>query len=99
MRGMLEDVVSRLRGGAVVISRTVRVEGAGEGAMAEPLERVARAHPDLALGSYPFFGEGGYGSNLVVRGRDPAQVEATVAELIAALADVGAKTITAQPPA
>ncbi|HEY7900157.1 MAG TPA: molybdopterin-binding protein [Caulobacteraceae bacterium] len=99
MRGMLEDVVSRLRGGAVVISRTVRVEGAGEGAMAEPLERVARAHPDLALGSYPFFGEGGYGSNLVVRGRDPAQVEATVTELIAALADVGAKTITALPPA
>ena len=30
MRGMMDDVVPRLRTGAVVIARTVRVEGAGE---------------------------------------------------------------------
>ena len=58
MRGMLEDVGPRLRTGAVVISRTVRVEGAGEGVIAAPLEAVAKAHPDLSLGSYPFFGPG-----------------------------------------
>ncbi len=89
MRGMLEDVVPRLRSGSVVISRTVRVEGTGEGVIAAPLETVAKAHPDQSLGSYPFFGPDGYGTNLVVRGRDGAQVEATVSELLAALQGVG----------
>ncbi len=93
MRGMMDDVVPRLRTGAVVISRTVRVEGAGEGVIAEPLANLAKAHPELSIGSYPFFGPQGYGSNLVVRGRDGAGVEQTVDELIAALADIGAKSI------
>ncbi|MGH6991393.1 MAG: competence/damage-inducible protein A, partial [Stellaceae bacterium] len=78
MRGMMDDVVPRLRTGAVVVSRTVRVEGAGEGVIAEPLEALAKANPELSIGSYPFFGPQGYGANLVVRGRDPAAVERTV---------------------
>ena len=93
MRGMLEDVGHRLRGGAVVISRTVRVEGSGEGVIAAPLEAVAKAHPHLSLGSYPFFGPNGYGSSLVVRGRDAGEVDATVVELVAALRAVGVETI------
>src|SRR3546814_3314420 len=72
MRGMLEDVGHRLKGGAVTAARTVRVEGSGESVIAEPLEAVAKAHPAMSLGSYPFFGPEGYGSNLVLRGRDPA---------------------------
>ena len=94
MRGMMDDVVPRLRSGAVVISRTVRVEGAGEGVIAEPLANLAKAHPELSIGSYPFFGPQGYGSNLVVRGRDGAIVEQTVEDLIEALADIGAKSIS-----
>ena len=78
MRGMLEDVITRLPTGQVVISRTVRVEGAGEGVIAAPLEVLAKAHPALSLGSYPFFGPEGFGSNLVIRGRDEAEVIATV---------------------
>ena len=93
MRGMLEDVGPRLKGGAVTIARTVRVEGTGEGVIAAPLERVAKAHPDMSLGSYPFFGPEGYGSNLVLRGRDPAELEATIAELIAALAAEGVENV------
>lgn len=89
MRGMLEDVGPRLRGGRPVVSRTVRVEGSGEGALAAPLEIVAKAHPNMSLGSYPFFTPEGYGSNLVLRGRDPAEVEAVVGELIATLEGAG----------
>ena len=81
------------------LSRTVRVDGAGEGVIAEPLERVAKAHPDLSLGSYPFFGPAGYGSNLVLRGRDAAVLEATVVELVAALTAVGITGITVEPSA
>jgi len=94
MRGMMDDVVPKMRTGAVVIARTVRVEGAGEGVIAEPLGNLAKAHPNLSLGSYPFFGPEGYGSNLVVRGRDVAEVERTVGELLDVLKDIGARSIT-----
>ncbi|MGE5500573.1 MAG: competence/damage-inducible protein A [Ignavibacteriales bacterium] len=94
MRGMLEDIGHRLKGGAVVIARTVRIDGSGEGAIAAPLEAVAKAHPDLSLGSYPFFSAEGYGSNLVIRGRDAAEVDATVAELTEALRGAGVGRIT-----
>ena len=89
MRGMLEDVGPRMRTGAVVLSRTVRVEGTGEGAIAAPLEAVAKVHPDMSLGSYPFFADGLYGSNLVLRGRDAGELAATVVELMAALEGAG----------
>ena len=89
MRGMLEDVGPRMRTGAVVLSRTVRVEGTGEGAIAAPLEAVAKVHPDMSLGSYPFFADGLYGSNLVLRGRDADELAATVVELMAALEGAG----------
>jgi molybdenum cofactor synthesis domain-containing protein len=93
MRGMLEDVGPRLRGGAVTVSRTVRVEGSGESVIAAPLETVAKAHPAMSLGSYPFFDGTIYGSNLVLRGRDPGELSATVAELIAALRAEGVASV------
>jgi len=89
MRGMLEDVGPRLRSGAVTVSRTLRVEGSGEGAIAAPLETVAKAHPEMSLGSYPFFGPEGFGSNLVLRSRDAEELARTVEELTAALKAAG----------
>ena len=99
MRGMLEDVGHRLRHGAVVLSRTVRVEGSGEGVIAAPLEAVAKAHLAMSLGSYPFFTEGVYGSNLVLRGRDAEELEVVVGELIAALQAVGVAKVGEVDPA
>jgi molybdopterin-biosynthesis enzyme MoeA-like protein len=91
---MLDDVGPRLRTGAVVISKTVRVTGTGEGTIAAPLEAVAKAHPDLSIGSYPFFAPPDvYGASLVIRGRDPAEVDAAVAELVVVLTDAGVKGI------
>ena len=89
MRGMLEDIGHRLKGGAVVISKAIRVEGVGEGVLAAPLEAVAKAHPRMSLGSYPFFGPDGYGASLVLRGRDRVEVDAAVQDLTAALAEAG----------
>jgi molybdenum cofactor synthesis domain-containing protein len=94
MRGMLEDIPHRLRTSAVVLSRTLRVDGSGEGVIAAPLEGVAKAHPALSLGSYPFYSADGYGANLVVRGRDPEEVEAALAELTTALMGAGVARIT-----
>jgi molybdenum cofactor synthesis domain-containing protein len=90
MQGMLEDIGWRMRSGVVVVSKSIRIEGWGEGVLAEPLERIAKAHPELALGSYPFnVATGGYGSNLVIRGRDPALVDQALDELVAALEALG----------
>jgi molybdenum cofactor synthesis domain-containing protein len=94
MRGMLEDVGPRLKGGAVTLSRTVRVDGSGEGVIAAPLEVVAKAHPQMSLGSYPFFSPEGYGSNLVLRGRDAAELASTVGELVAALKAAGIENVS-----
>ena len=93
MRGMLEDVGPRMRGGRPTVSRTVRVEGSGEGVIAAPLEAVAKAHPDMSLGSYPFYGADGYGSNLVLRSRDADQLGEVVVELIAALKGAGIENV------
>jgi molybdenum cofactor synthesis domain-containing protein len=90
MRGMLEDIGHRLKGGAVVIARTLRVDGFAESSLAEPLGEIAKANPDLSLGSYPFFGPEGYGANLVVRGRDPARVDQVLGELEVSLRAAGA---------
>jgi molybdenum cofactor synthesis domain-containing protein len=97
MRAMLEDVGHRLKGGLVTVSRTVRVEGSGESVIAAPLEAVAKAHPAMSLGSYPFFDAGVYGSNLVLRSRDPEELAATVVELIAALQAEGVENLREMP--
>lgn len=94
MRGMLEDIGWRLRTGRVVLSTTLRVEGSGEGVIAAPLEAVARRFPEMSLGSYPFFSPEGYGSNLVLRGRDAAELEAAVVELLEALTAAGVSAVS-----
>jgi molybdenum cofactor synthesis domain-containing protein len=89
MRGMLEDVGHRLKGGRPTLSKTLKVSGSGEGALAAPLEGVAKAHPKLSLGSYPYFGPEGYGAQLVIRGRDQAEIDGATQELIEALNAAG----------
>jgi molybdenum cofactor synthesis domain-containing protein len=78
-RGMLQDVGRRIRGGAIVHSRTVRAAGIREGDIAAPLGELAKANPDASLGSYPFMrlvnGQTQFGANLVARSRDAAAVD------------------------
>lgn len=91
MTAMLEDVAPRLRAGAVVHARTLRVSGVGEGSIADILTTAARAEREISFGSYPF-GHGSVGelgTNLVVRGRDAAKVDAAVEALAAALKAAG----------
>ena len=84
-RGMLQDVGTRIRGGSVVHSRTVRAAGVREGDIAAPLGALAKATPEASLGSYPFMrlvnGQTEFGTNLVARGRDSEAVDRCVAAL------------------
>jgi len=80
-RAMVASVLPTLTGGAPLISETVRVDR-GEGDIAGPLSEIDAKYPDLSLGSYPFQSTTGqYGSNVVIRGTDRAQIDAALVDL------------------
>jgi molybdenum cofactor synthesis domain-containing protein len=84
MRAMLEDVAPRLKRGQPVHTSTVSAP-VPEGRIAAALAEIQRAHATVALGSYPYYRENGYGVQLVVRGRDAAEVDAAASEIEGAL--------------
>ncbi|MEF3047937.1 competence/damage-inducible protein A [Pseudotabrizicola sp. L79] len=79
---MVASVMPTLTGGDPLLSQTLRVNR-GEGEVADAFRRLAAAYPDLSMGSYPFIQNGAHGTNLVIRGTDPAQIDAAMAELAA----------------
>ena len=91
MEAMLQDVAPRLRTGAMVHVRTIRVTGVGEGAIADILRAAAEARPDLSFGSYPFGfgGDGEVGTQLVIRGRNLAEVDLAEHDLSQELRSMG----------
>ncbi|MEI9996490.1 MAG: competence/damage-inducible protein A [Rhizomicrobium sp.] len=89
MRAMMDAIEPRLARGAVVHSATVQTK-VPEGRLAEGLAAIQRDHKDVAIGSYPFYREGGNGVQLVARGRDPEDVEAAARKIEALLRDLGA---------
>jgi molybdenum cofactor synthesis domain-containing protein len=95
MRGMLQDIGHRIEGGERVYASTVRGKGLKEGDIAAALGEIAKAAPDVNIGSYPFMKPGWrgteFGVNLVARGRDPDQVAVVVAALAELVTRQGAK--------
>jgi len=81
MRAMLEDCVGSLQGGDAYQSRTIHCI-VPESVIAVPLESVAQKFPDCDVGSYPWFRLGQYGLALVVRGTEPARINAAAAEIL-----------------
>ena len=77
---MLAGVLSGITGGAPLLSRSLRLMK-GEGEIASAFAALAAAYPTLAMGSYPFTEDGAYGTNLVVRGTDPAVLDTAFARL------------------
>ena len=90
MRAMLEDIEPRLERGINVHSQTVQAR-IGEGKIAAGLQAIQKEFPDLALGSYPFYREDGFGVQLVARGRDAAQVERAAIAIEALIRAEGAE--------
>lgn len=82
---MVASVLPLITGGAPLLSQSLRVDR-GEGDIATPFGALAADYPDLSMGSYPFVLNGAYGTNLVIRGTDPARVAAAMADLSARLA-------------
>lgn len=84
MKAMLEELSPRLKRGAVVHVATIEAH-LPEGQIAAALAQIQSGHKTVSVGSYPFYREGGPGTQLVVRGRDAAEVEAAASEIEAAV--------------
>ena len=87
-RAMFEALAPELTTGEKIRSASIDVH-AREGDLAAPLERIALAHPEVEIGSYPFAREGRFGATLVVRGTDADAIERIVEEIVAAMTALG----------
>jgi molybdopterin-biosynthesis enzyme MoeA-like protein len=73
---MLDEVAPKLKTGVRMLSETVRAD-CREGDIGTPLGAIAKAHPEVAIGSYPFFDEQrGPNTNVVLRARDQSKLTA-----------------------
>jgi molybdenum cofactor synthesis domain-containing protein len=79
-QAMVASVLPKLTGGPPLLSQSLRVNR-GEGEIAGAFGALAAEFPDLSMGSYPFIQNGAHGTNLVIRGTDPARVDAAMVRL------------------
>jgi molybdenum cofactor synthesis domain-containing protein len=91
MQAMLDAVAPQLRTGVKMLSDSVRAD-CREGDIGSQLGEIAKAHPEVLIGSYPFVDEatGAPNTSVVVRGRDAACVAAAMAAVTAMLREVRA---------
>lgn len=96
MRTMLEDVAPRLSRGHVVHAATIAAR-IGEGTIATPLAQVQRDHPDVAIGSYPYYEADGFGVQLVARGTNLESVERAAQAIEHIVREAGAEPSRRSP--
>ena len=94
MQAMLDDVTPRLRTGTPLTIETVDALGLPEGAYAEALASVAKARPETSIGSYPSYKDGTFHNQIVVRGREPAEVAAARDDILALLRTLPGASVT-----
>src|SRR5215831_5370752 len=82
MQGIFEQLKHRLIGGAKLLSRSISCH-LGEGTLAKELGELQIRHPDVEIGSYPYFRRGDFGVTLVVRGTEKVQLDGATRELCA----------------
>ncbi len=80
MRSMLVAVTNQLRTGPKVNSVSIVIARA-EGDIADLFAAHQAAYPDVTMGSYPSFADGGYRTELVLRSPDAERLEAARAAL------------------
>ncbi|MGH6796673.1 MAG: competence/damage-inducible protein A, partial [Methylocella sp.] len=86
MQAMLDDVAPKLATGAPMTAETIPALGLFEGTYAAALGDLAAVNPELSIGSYPAFRDGGFHNEIVVRGKDAAKVAAAAAAIGAMVA-------------
>jgi molybdenum cofactor synthesis domain-containing protein len=88
MQVMMDEVMPRLAKGRPLQARSVRVDAA-EGDVAPPLAALQAAHPDVQIGSYPFFEQRRFGTYVVIRAADQARIDSALEDLWEIIAKEG----------
>ncbi|MCO6178053.1 competence/damage-inducible protein A [Ciceribacter sp. RN22] len=89
-QAMVDKVISTLPAGARVLSQAVLCPY-GEGDIGTALAAVQKAHPSASIGSYPKFDGERFSTELVVRSRDKASLEAATAAITAMIEEITEK--------
>jgi len=97
MQSMFEWLAPHLQGGQKIESRSVHVVGLPEGIIAEGLGMIQQRHPDIDLGSYPFYRPTGNGVSLVAKGTDAHEVEVVIEEVTGLIIGLGKTPIAGEP--
>src|SRR5580692_9832737 len=88
MQAMLAFVTPQLKTGTRMLSESVRADSR-EGDIGTELGMLAKQHPDVVMGSYPFIDENNVANtHVVVRSRDPQKLAAAKQAVEAMLARV-----------
>jgi len=70
MQAMLDDVAPKLVKGATILSETLDAPGIPEGAYAAGLTSLAKAFPQVSIGSYPSLRDGRFHNQIILRARE-----------------------------
>jgi molybdopterin-biosynthesis enzyme MoeA-like protein len=97
MQAMFEALAPHLQGGPPIASVTVHATGVQEGALAEGLADIQQRHPQLDVGSYPYYRPDTSGVAIVARGTDPVEAEATIHEVAMLLRALGGEPVAGEP--
>lgn len=84
MRAMLDSLAHEVAGGDPMLSRTLGIP-MPESAFAADLEQLQTAHPEVQIGSYPYYRDGRASLHVVMRSTDIDHLE-TLTGLVAAAA-------------
>ncbi len=92
MRAMLDGVLPTLAGGPRMLMRSIACQ-IPESVLAEPLGAIQARHPDIDIGSYPWFRAGQSGVSLVARGTDGATLDGVVDEICRMVVTLGGEPV------
>ena len=95
MQVMLDDVAPRLKTGRKILTRTIRIKRP-EGDVAPGLGRVQKDHPDVRMGSYPFFKKESLGTHLVLRADDEGKLDKALKSVWRMIEDEGFKPFASE---
>jgi molybdopterin-biosynthesis enzyme MoeA-like protein len=88
MQAMLDDVAPKLVKGVKILSEIIDSHGLPEGAYAAGLGALAKAFPDVSIGSYPKLSEGRFMNQIVLRARDAGVLAAAAEKTKAMLGEI-----------
>jgi len=96
MQAMFQGLRRRLTGGQPLLARTL-VTNLPEGGIAGPLGELQQRHPEVEIGSYPFYRTGRFGVSLVLRATDERALARGATALRELLTGLGGE-VEEEPP-